>query len=279
MVATTCIQPIDMVKVRIQLTGEGAKSGPKPSPLSVARSIVAQGSVLDLYSGLSAGLLRQVTYATARFGLYGTFEGMLKRRAERNGSQLGFKERALAGLGAGGLGSLIGNPADLALIRMQSDGLKPKELRANYRSAFDALYRISKNEGIPALWKGAFPTVVRAMAVNFGQLAFFSEAKSQLAEHTSLSVQSRTVAASTIAGFFASFFSLPLDFLKTRLQRQTKGPDGTVPYKGMVDCFVKVAKNEGLLRFYRGFWTYFVRIAPHSVISLIVADNITRHIR
>jgi solute carrier family 25 oxoglutarate transporter 11 len=52
--------------------------------------------------------------------------------------------------------------------------------------------------------------------------------------------------------------------MKTRLQKQTKGPDGTLPYKGMFDCFKKVAKEEGLLRFYRGFGTYYVRIAPHA---------------
>ncbi len=33
------------------------------------------------------------------------------------------------------------------------------------------------------------------------------------------------------AGFFASFFSIPFDFIKTRLQKQQKLPDGTLPYK------------------------------------------------
>jgi len=45
-----------------------------------------------------------------------------------------------------------------------------------------------------------------------------------------------------------------------------------MPYKGMFDCFRKVAKEEGLLRFYRGFGTYYVRIAPHAMVTLIVAD-------
>ena len=62
--------------------------------------------------------------------------------------------------------------------------------------------------------------------------------------------------------------------MKTRLQRQTRAADGSLPYKGMFDCFIKVAKNEGVLRFYRGFGTYFVRIAPHSMITLIVADSL-----
>src|SRR5689334_14611586 len=73
MFATLCIQPIDMVKVRIQLAGEGARGGPRPSPLGVAKDIIAQGKVLDLYSGLSAGLLRQAVYTTARLGFFDTF--------------------------------------------------------------------------------------------------------------------------------------------------------------------------------------------------------------
>jgi solute carrier family 25 oxoglutarate transporter 11 len=264
MVATSVIQPIDMVKVRIQLAGEGTSGGPRPSPLVVTRQIIASGKVLDLYTGLSAGLLRQAVYTTARLGFFDTFMGKLATRSKSQGRQVGFKERATAGLSAGGLAAMLGNPADLALIRMQSDGLKPLAERKNYKSVIDALTSIAKSEGIGALWAGATPTVVRAMALNFGQLAFFSEAKVQLKQHTELSSRTQTLSASAIAGFFASFFSLPFDFVKTRLQKQQKGPDGKLPYKSMADCFAKVAKQEGVLRFYRGFGTYYVRIAPHA---------------
>lgn len=263
MVATTVIQPIDMVKVRLQLAGEGVKTGPKPTPLSVTREIIAAGKVMDLYTGLSAGLLRQAVYTTARIGIFDTFMKSLTVRATEKGKKIGFAERAVAGLSAGGLAAMIGNPADLALIRMQSDGLKPLAERKHYKSVIDALSSIAKSEGVGALWAGAAPTVVRAMALNFGQLAFFSEAKQQLKD-TSLSPRAQTLTASAVAGFFASFFSLPFDFVKTRLQKQTRGADGTLPYKGMVDCFKKVAKEEGMLRFYRGFSTYYVRIAPHA---------------
>ena len=267
MTATTVIQPIDMVKVRLQLAGEGVKTGPRPTPLQVAKDIIKAGKVLDLYTGLSAGLLRQAVYTTARLGFFDTFMTALKTRAEGTGKSIGFKERAGAGLTAGGLAAMVGNPADLALIRMQSDGLKPKELRANYKGVGDALLRIARTEGVFALWAGATPTIVRAMALNFGQLAFFSEAKTQLKAHTQLSMQAQTLTASAIAGFFASFFSLPFDFVKTRLQKQSRGKDGSLPYKSMVDCFTKVAKDEGLLRFYRGFGTYYVRIAPHAYVE------------
>jgi solute carrier family 25 oxoglutarate transporter 11 len=218
---------------------------------------------MDLYTGLSAGLLRQAVYTTARLGFFDTFMKRLSASAAKKGNTIGFKERAGAGLAAGGLAAMIGNPADLALIRMQSDGLKPPAQRSNYTSVIDALSRIAKSEGITRLWAGCYPTVVRAMALNFGQLAFFSEAKNQL-KHTQLSSRTQTLTASAVAGFFASFLSLPFDFMKTRLQKQTRAPDGSMPYKGMWDCGTKVVREEGLLRFYRGFGTYYVRIAPHA---------------
>jgi solute carrier family 25 (mitochondrial oxoglutarate transporter), member 11 len=265
MFATACIQPVDMVKVRLQLAGEGVKTGPKPTVIGVTKEVIASGKVLDLYTGLSAGLLRQAVYTTARLGFFDTFQNMLQARAKENGTQVTFLERAAAGLSAGGLAAMVGNPADLALIRMQSDGLKPKDQRANYRSVFDALSRIAKNEGVGALWAGAYPTVIRAMALNFGQLTFFAESKTQLKHYFPDWSEGRNrFGASAIAGFFASFFSLPFDFIKTRLQKQGKGPDGKLPYKGFFDCAGKVIAHEGPLRFYRGFGTYYVRIAPHA---------------
>ena len=282
MAATTAIQPIDMVKVRLQLAGEGVKttaasSGAaattaplRPSPIQITREIIASGKFRDLYTGLSAGLLRQAVYTTARLGFFDTFMAELKTRAETTaggvaGSGIGFKERAVAGLSAGGLAACIGTPADLALIRMQSDGLKPAGQRAHYRGVGDALLRITRAEGVGALWAGAAPTIARAMALNFGQLAFFSEAKGQLKRRApAVDPGLQTLAASGVAGFFASFFSLPFDFVKTRLQKQGKGADGVVRYKSMADCFAKVAKEEGMLRFYRGFGTYYIRIAPHA---------------
>lgn len=265
MFATACIQPVDMVKVRLQLAGEGAKTGPKPTVMGVTREVIASGRVLDLYTGLSAGLLRQAVYTTARLGFFDTFQNMLQARADERGTKVTFAERGAAGLTAGGLAAMVGNPADLALIRMQSDGLKPKDQRANYKSVFDALGRIAKGEGIAAWWSGAYPTVVRAMALNFGQLTFFAESKTQLKERfPDLSEGMNRFGASAIAGFFASFFSLPFDFIKTRLQKQSKGPDGKLPYKGFLDCAKQVVQKEGALRFYRGFGTYYIRIAPHA---------------
>jgi len=102
MFATCCIQPMDMVKVRIQLQGEGG-SKVQVNPVAIARQIIAQEGVKGLYTGLSAGLLRQATYTTSRMGIFKSMTSYLDRH-----NMNGFKEKAIAGLLAGGLGSIIG---------------------------------------------------------------------------------------------------------------------------------------------------------------------------
>lgn len=250
--------------MRLQLAGQGQVGLHKPTPFSIVRDIVARGRVLDLYTGLSAGLIRQAVYTTGRLGFFDSAMGALGRRAKERSTEVSFAQRACAGLVSGGLAAFISNPADLALIRMQSDGLKPQAQRSNYKSVFHALTSIARSEGITALWAGAMPTVARAMSLNLGQLAFFSEAKVQLKKHTQWSTLTQTLTASAIAGFFSSVIGIPFDFVKTRLQRQQRGPDGRLPYASMPDCFRKVGREEGWFRFYRGFGTFYLRIAPHA---------------
>lgn len=162
MFATCVIQPIDMVKVRIQLGATG-------NPLSVGAAIAREEGFGALYNGLSAGLLRQATYTTARMGIFSSLQSYLK--TSQGTEVLPLWQKAASGLAAGGLGALVGTPSDLSLVRMQADATLPPAERRNYKGVFDALTRITKEEGVAGLFKGAGPTVVRAMALNMGMLA------------------------------------------------------------------------------------------------------------
>lgn len=93
---------------------------------------------------------------------------------------MSFFQKAYSALIAGFVGSLVGNPADLALIRMQADARLPLSERRNYKNVVDAFKRISKEEGFFALWRGATPTVIRAMALNLAMLASYDEVKERL---------------------------------------------------------------------------------------------------
>jgi hypothetical protein len=273
MTATCVIQPIDMVKVRIQIMGEGGGAAAKAvgntsNPFTLGARVIQQEGVLSLYKGLSAALLRQATYTTARMGIFRKVSDMLSE----DGKPLPFYKKAAAGLTAGGLGSIIGTPADVALIRMQADNTLPKAEQRGYKNVFDALIKITKTDGVfGGLFKGTFPAILRAAALNVGMLSTHDEAKEQIRKLTDNST-AITLGAKGTAGFFAAFLSLPFDFVKTRIQKQKAGPDGKLPYRSFVHCVTKVARDEGLGTFYRGFGTFAIRIAPHAMITLTVLD-------
>lgn len=121
MTAVLVIQPMDMIKVRTQLSSE---SGASTSIASVARTVYSEGGFTGFYKGMDSALLRQAIYGTARLGIYFNLSASIKEK--NNGANLTGLQKAGAAMTAGAIGSFIGNPCDLALVRIQSDATLPE---------------------------------------------------------------------------------------------------------------------------------------------------------
>ncbi len=67
---------------------------------------------------------------------------------------------------------------------MQADSTLPPNERRNYTGVFNALSTIVRNEGITALWKGAVPTMSRAISLNMAMMVSYEEAKERIVEKT-----------------------------------------------------------------------------------------------
>jgi len=270
--ATVCIQPMDMVKVRIQVT---AAEGNAQGPVTIARNMIANEGFFSLYSGLSAGITRQVIYTGSRLGLYDIFTDMAR---DKETGKLGFAQTAGCGLAAGGIAALIGNPADLSLIRMQTDSMAPKAQQVGYRHVGHAMSSIVAEAGPAGLLKGCVPTSIRAMGLNLGMLAGNSFAKDTLSSATGMKKSDGVIVfgASAIAGFLASAFSLPFDYVKTQMQKQKPDANGKLQYSSSMNCVTQTLKKGGPLQFYAGFPTYYFRIAPHAMITLLAQDQVKK---
>lgn len=272
MFATCFVQPLDLVKNRMQGM-KISKGDARPSSASVLMKVIKNEGFFTLYNGLSAGLLRQATYTTTRLGVY-TY--LFERFSNPDGSPPGFFMKAALGMSAGATGAFVGTPAEVALIRMTSDGNLPKEQRRNYKSVFDALFRIVKEEGLFALWRGAIPTIGRAMVVNAAQLASYSQAKQFI-------LSTKYIEDGIFCHFIASMFSglvttaasMPVDIAKTRIQNM-KMVDGKPEYKGASDVIIKVVKNEGIFALWKGFTPYYFRLGPHTVLTFIFLEQMNK---
>jgi len=267
--ATCCVQPIDMVKVRIQL---GAAS---TNPVVVAKDIIAAEGVGALYHGLSAGILRQLTYGMSRLGIFRT---MTNKFTPEGGSaaDLDMWTKFGCGFTAGGLGALIGTPADAALIRMQSDSTLPEAQRRNYKNGLDAMVRMFREEGLAGFFSGAQPTIIRGLAMNVGMFMTFDTAKKALGPIVpgGPDGQVNRFASGLISGCCAATAALPFDFIKTQLQKQTPDKNGKMQYSGIMDCGRKIIAAEGPMALYKGYPTFLIRISPHIMLTWVFMDNI-----
>ncbi|XP_026828450.1 mitochondrial 2-oxoglutarate/malate carrier protein [Ooceraea biroi] len=188
---------------------------------------------------------------------------------------------------AGATGAFVGTPADVALVRMTTDGRLPVDQRRNYKNVFDAFIRIVKEEGLFTLWRGSMATIGRAVVVNVSQLATYSQVKYLIASQCKFIYISIILPvnvkegialhfyASMISGFFTTFNSMPFDVTKTRIQNMKI--TGKPP--GMIAVMLSIGKNEGLGALWKGFWPTYCRIGPHTVLTLIVNEQLMRFYR
>lgn len=68
--ATLFVQPLDLVKNRMQLQGAGGAKKEYANTFDALTKILKNEGVTGIYKGLGAGFLRQATYTTTRMGIY-----------------------------------------------------------------------------------------------------------------------------------------------------------------------------------------------------------------
>ena len=160
---------------RMQTLEGGLK---RPSTVTIIRASIAQSGFRSLYTGLTASLMRQMSYSLVRLG---TYEDM-KARISRSGPPSTPTLILMASF-AGILGGIAGNPAgsshcafflvsprdiartlDILLVRMTSDSIRPPDKRYGYPNAFTGLISLIKEEGLRGLARGLTPNTVRRLS-------------------------------------------------------------------------------------------------------------------
>ena len=72
-------------------------------------------------------------------------------------------------------------------------------------------------------------------------------------------------ALGAVAAAAATAVMIPMDTVKTRLVIQT--PNCCYPYKGVMDCFLRIMKEEGIGTFYRSLPPRLMSVVPMIAIQ------------
>lgn len=225
--------------------------------------VLKHDSLLGLYRGLSASLLRQITYSTTRFGIYEE----LKADYTTGTSKPALPALIAMASTSGFLGGIAGNPADVLNVRMQHDAALPPARRRNYRNAIDGLVRVVREEGPAALFRGVWPNSMRAVLMTASQLASYDTFKRLIVEHTPLEEGLAThFAASLAAGTVATTVCSPVDVIKTRIMSAHET-------QGLGRLLSEIYKAEGVRWVFRGWVPSFIRLGPHTIATFLFLEQ------
>ncbi|NWR81934.1 S2534 protein, partial [Centropus unirufus] len=143
-------------------------------------------------------------------------------------------------------------------------------------SAFRSIYR---QHGVAGLWRGVTGAVPRVAVGSAAQLGTFSSAKDWVCERQGLPEDSwaAVLAGAVVSGAAVALAMTPLDVVSTRLYNQPVEADGTGKlYRGFLDCILQISSKEGLLGLYKGIGAVYLRLGPHTVLSLFFWDELRK---
>ncbi|KAJ8334204.1 hypothetical protein SKAU_G00398430 [Synaphobranchus kaupii] len=142
--------PLEIVKIRLQVAGE-ITTGPRVSALSVMREL----GFFGLYKGAKACFLRDIPFSAIYFPCYAHTKAAM---ADEDG-RVGPGRMLLAGAIAGMPAASLVTPADVIKTRLQ---VAARAGQTTYNGLLDCFWKILKEEGPRAFWKGAGARVFRS---------------------------------------------------------------------------------------------------------------------
>lgn len=171
---------------------------------------------------------------------------------------------------AGGLSGAVSKTATAPLERVkilfQIQGMRQLPARnLKYKSISQSLLLILKEEGLWGWFKGNGSNVVRIIPVYALKFTFndvFQGMVMKEGQNVKELSFAQLLLAGTTAGLFQMAATYPIETVRTRMTLSKDLAGGTV-YRGIIDCLVRTAKDEGFFALYKGFNAAMVSGAPY----------------
>ncbi|KAH8291251.1 hypothetical protein KR054_010047 [Drosophila jambulina] len=287
--AVVFTNPIDVVKTRMQLQGELAARGTYVKPYrhlpQAMLQILRNDGLLALEKGLLPALhyqfilnsIRQVPQSEHL--MLGVYSNALEYGyLQDKDGKIAFYRGMVVGALAGGTGTFLGSPFYMIKAQQQAQAVEAIAVGFQHRhtSMIDAMRQIYRTQGIRGFWRGATTCLSRAVMASSAQIGTFPTAKAFLQDNGYVTHPVLlSFCSGLMSGSMVSLANAPFDVVTTRMYNQPVDANGRgLVYRGLVDCFLKILRKEGVHGMYKGFWPIYLRSVPHTTLTFIFFDKL-----
>ena len=281
-VSRTAVAPLERLKILMQVQGNdkvytGVWQG--------TRHMWQQEGIRGLFRGNGLNCIRIFPNQAIKFMSYEQLSRRISHYLIDHGGD--GQLTPLLRLGAGSVAGVIGMSATYWMDMVRGRISIQEGSSQQYRGMVHATKSIVAEEGLLALWRGWLPSVIGVMpyvGLNFSvyeSLKDYLIKKNEYADERDLSIFTK-LTCGAIAGTAGQTVAYPFDTVRRRMQvsgwagAQTLHAEGghAVAYKGMIDCFVRTSREEGVGALFKGLVPNYVKVVPSIAIAFVTYEQV-----
>jgi len=254
-ISKTAVAPIERVKLLLQVQHASKQITADMQYKGIMDCIVRipkEQGFLSFWRGNLANVIRYFPTQALNFAFKDKYKKIFLDGVDKRTQFWRFFAGNLASGGAAGATSLcFVYPLDFARTRLAADVGKAGAGR-EFNGLSDCLVKIFKSDGLRGLYQGFNVSVQGIIIYRASYFGIYDTAKGMLPDggkNTSIFI-SWAIAQSVTA--VAGLTSYPFDTVRRRMMMQSGRKGADIMYTGTIDCWRKIARDEGGKAFFKG---------------------------
>uniref|UniRef100_A0A4X1W587 ADP/ATP translocase n=2 Tax=Sus scrofa TaxID=9823 RepID=A0A4X1W587_PIG len=143
-----------------------------------------------------------------------------------------------------------------------------------FRGLGDCLVKIYKSDGIRGLYQGFNVSVQGIIIYRAAYFGIYDTAKGMLPDPKNTHIFISWMIAQSVTAV-AGLTSYPFDTVRRRMMMQSGRKGTDIMYTGTLDCWRKIARDEGAKAFFKGAWSNVLR-GMGGAFVLVLYDEIKK---
>ncbi|XP_056450497.1 ADP/ATP translocase 2 [Gadus chalcogrammus] len=253
-ISKTAVAPIERVKLLLQVQHASKQITADMQYKGIMDCIVRipkEQGFLSFWRGNLANVIRYFPTQALNFAFKDKYKKVFLDGVDKRTQFWRYFAGNLASGGAAGATSLcFVYPLDFARTRLAADVGKPGAGR-EFNGLADCLKKISKSDGIRGLYQGFNVSVQGIIIYRAAYFGIYDTAKGMLPDNKKGSILVSWMIAQSVTAV-AGLTSYPFDTVRRRMMMQSGRKGADIMYTGTIDCWKKIARDEGGKAFFKG---------------------------
>lgn len=270
-VSKTAVAPIERVKLLLQVQAVSrqlTEAQKYKGMVDCFTRIPKEQGFMSFWRGNLANVIRYFPTQALNFAFKDKYKDMFLKGVDKKTEFWKFFAGNLASGGAAGATSLcFVYPLDFARTRLAADVGKGAE--REFTGLGNCLVKIFKADGLKGLYQGFGVSVQGIIIYRAAFFGLYDTAKGMTGKTNIFVSWAIAQCVTTVSGII----SYPFDTVRRRLMMQSGRKGGDIMYKGTIDCWKKIASQEGTGAFFKGAFSNVLR-GTGGALVLVMYDEI-----